>query len=354
LALEEFLACDTCEIALVREAAIIEPSVDAAIRRSTKFRQGADNRVILAPLGERDRIGIRAPHEQHVTVFGRGGEGPQEFRRVISAANDFGDSLIVLSDGKIAKFSPALAFLRTARVPGLLSDFIVPRPGRIVASSYAAPGRPFLVLNDEFQAQAWLGDSSRSSDQLEHRMAPDGIGGFWAVQTLPPHRVSRYDSNGVKVAEWLPNAAWERAEESLARERGVPESLRRTPRVNGIYYDRTEDQLWLGILLSDPDWKPEHQAATQGREGPATTPDPDAVPHRIYDSMIEVRNASTGVLVASRRLPGPVAGISDRGLLYVIAEEPEEGHLFVMVFQPMLERGNSGTGREGNTPASPQ
>jgi hypothetical protein len=62
-------------------------------------------------------------------------------------------------------------------------------------------------------------------------------------------------------------------------------------------------------------------------------------PERLYDGLVEVWEAESGTLVASRQLPRPVSGISSTGLLYAIIEEPSEGHLSMVVWRLRLERG---------------
>lgn len=330
------LACDTCVIQIEEVAVIGEHSPSAAFSWFTKLGSLPSGGLLFAPLGNRDRIAVADDQGANLTVLGRGGEGPGEFRRVIWATGDAGDTIVVLSLGRLTKLSPDGRLIRTGLAPNEVNSVHALAPNLLILTRYGAGVTPFVLLDDSFQQLGEVGEAAAVSDSNEYRVTSDRRGGFWAVRTALRYELKHYNSRGELTQSLLPTSEWFPATPFPMSGSNDPRAVRPLARVNGVALS-SNGLLWVVAVVADEAWK---RTAEPGRRGvELNLPPPTPLGFLdLYDSTIELLDPTTGRVVSSRRYGGLLSGITPEGVVHEILEDPVTGLIGVRLMRLSVGR----------------
>lgn len=257
---------------------------------------------------------------QLIASVGRLGSGPSEFRSIQSLAVGPGDTVHVFDAGnqrhsilgpdlEVVRSFPSLGstydavvlstgqVVRNASVPmddlwGLPLHLIAPTDGRRVRSFGRDPNEPF-VPDD-----AWAG----------RRELTAGPRGTVYAARRNEYRIEKWDTSGAFLGGFVRNADWFRP---YTRPPRLGPEAAPSPSLERIHRD-SSNRLWILITVPDRHWRRNLRPA--GR-GPRLRYEPTH-PNGIFDTVIEVLDLDTGVLLMSQRTPHFLWGFLGDGVVF--------------------------------------
>ena len=276
--------------------------------------------------------------------LGRVGSGPGEYRRPAAVIVTAGDT-IHLADQALARLtvlSPTYDVVRT--VTGIPStyDFVHLADGSYVVNNSASADLRSLHRFDAkgaFTNAFDPGSPSRRRDQSWRNtrwLAPSGESGLWSVTAFFDYTITRWDADGTKQQELTIEAPWFPPYERL----WTPSTERPpTAEIHGLWVD-AHGRLWIVGHTAARNWE-RGLGAPRWAEEQWYNPVEDY--GKVYQSVIEIRDAGTGALLSERHLPGSM------GRLLVIApgvlggrRESADGWWLVDVWEVTYESAEPG------------
>ncbi|HEX6939220.1 MAG TPA: 6-bladed beta-propeller [Longimicrobiales bacterium] len=252
------------------------------------------------------QILVYEPNGDFLGTIGRRGDGPGEYRHVVSVHIGDGDTLHIFDRmaHRYTVLGPDWNVVRTRLFPGAVMEATSTSKGEIVVSAQIrTPDRIGLPLH----RFAGAGDSliSFGSENpvvrpdmryLEtRRIAPSRDGGVWSAHEAQYH-IERWGLDGKKKAglyrevDWFP---------PYPKRLPLSPDNEPYPMLSDIHEDRA-GRLWVAVWVPDTNWKAGLGEKVNGPEGPYYR----IVDHsRLLDTMFEVIDPRTGRLVMSQRLP---------------------------------------------------
>lgn len=314
--------CDGCRIELFRVATISDSIDRGALPDQMIHAMGDPSRGIFVTARERTKVFAFRSAGESVSVIGRAGDGPGEFRSARRLFVGPGDSLFVSDwgSGRISVFSPDDKFVRTQRLPHFPA-FALDDGRFIVADQLDGArqgGRPLLLMGKDGAPVGSFGPeipTGRPPQRLfERRLAaPARNGGVWAVAP-GRYTLERWDAATGALRASIPiRTAW------FAETASWPEDERvRPPAVVESLWEDRDGLVWFLIRVADSNWKPRAQPNVERAV--------DAVEYdQTYDWMVEVVDPRSGAVLASRRSPAALWGRPPSSLLVSArAIEPDE------------------------------
>jgi hypothetical protein len=311
--------CTDCQIAIEPVAAFGAADGNAALPGMVRTIVRDSRGRLLVGAFNADRVLVFDTTGQLDTTFGRKGEGPGEFGggipiivrsrgdsivvydggndRLAAFSGEFepgwtaadittfgGGSLVALRDGGFVRSGESGRGANRSRAPLHLLD----TEGRLVRSFGAdsadptAPGTMYPTLAATSDGQVWAANRSR------YRLI------LWSTDGTPIRTIER-------SVEWFP---------SRASSAAVTPDQAPVPAIDAIHLD-DEGRLWVFIEVGAPDWSDGLGPAEDGAHGiryPVTDPE------LVYETVIEVLDATTGELLASTRVPQRIGIVVDDGL----------------------------------------
>lgn len=241
-----------------------------------------------------------------IRLLGRRGDGPGEYRQPAVWAGT-AESVIVTDQqsGRVTVLDSDFSVVRSFAADGPRSavrlssgDFIFNTPYHLVGTPEWTP----LMRADAAGAtlSAFGADSGGcvpACGLLGVRIltadAHDGIWSAWQAKQLV---IEHFDSHGKRIRRFEPAAAWFPRMDSLPRgSEGPP-----FPIISGLSVDSL-GRLWILASVADPHWEAGLGTPVRGEGGHSFQSVADVVRYR--DGIIEVRDTTSGALIARRRLP---------------------------------------------------
>jgi hypothetical protein len=156
---------------------------------------------------------------------------------------------------------------------------------------------------------------------------PDGT--VW-VAPRGVYRLERWDARtGVRLQHI--NAASDWFTKGQDREQGIPREVPPRPSVAALAHD-ANNYLWVLLHDAASTWTPLEPARTVGTE----TYTSSAQLNHLYDSVLDVYEASSGIRVASHRFAGRILGFAGSGLVFMYKED-SDGYPYYEVLRVTLE-----------------
>ena len=258
------------------------------------------------------------------SVLGRPGEGPGEYRSIRQLLMLRGDSVGVVDDSAL-------------RLTVLSGD-------GSVARTQPLPFRPYWMaqLDDGTMIASGLQSTAAAAGYVMHVVATDGStsplgpaqsvlprrpsasrrklaaarGTFWAARP-DRYELTEHASDGTQLrllkrgADWFPD-----------RETEGPSDLFREPPppfLVAVHVDE-EGLIWTMVRLADTDWAPVDDLLSISREG-------------YFDSIVEVIDPDSGLVVRSQRFPWYGHGFTNDGLI-VSERRDDMGVVILDVWRP--------------------
>jgi hypothetical protein len=222
-----------------------------------------------------------------------------------------GDSIWLFdNNARVQLFSPDHEFVRSLPLPHIAWDAAVLRDSRFLTTGDS------LAVVDLRDASGRLvrsfgvdPDSTNVSGDI-HGILRGAAATFWTT-TLSGHwALDQWDTAGTHLRTLQPQADWFPAAPVPAPS-GAP--LGRNPpppRIIGGWTD-ANGRLWILGEVADPHWQ-----RGLGSHGSAGTADMTVIDEdKYYDSILEVRDPNTGLLIASVRFDQHCSSIAEAGVL---------------------------------------
>jgi len=317
--MSERIQCGSCRIQLVRELTLgsdqdsLSPGVWSSVLRN---KEGGYYVATLVTAGA-NHIRMYDARGRFQRAVGRAGRGPGEYRGIVQMALGRGDSIYVFESTRLSILSPDGAFARTVTPLTFIARQAVVLPnGEMLLSAQrrtrALTGLPVhrLAANGQhltsFGAQPAVFDADRPS--LSTRWitaAPDGT--TWLARPDRYH-IEQWSLEGKRLRTLTRSPTWFRP-----RELEVYENAEPTPFTVGIRVG-TEGYLWVLSVKQDANWRTHR--IVRGEGVPHSPSDED----KLYDSVIDVINPTTGALIATATLPQRAGGFVDTQRVWALRE----------------------------------
>ena len=258
------------------------------------------------------------------SVWGRPGEGPGEYRSIKHLLMLRGDSLGVVDDSvlRLTVLNADGSVARTQRLPFRLHRLAQLDDGTMIASGVQhtadAIGYVLHVVGTDGSSRP-LGPAQTvlptRPSASQRRLARAG-GTFWAARP-DRYELTEHASDGTQLrflkrgADWFPDRDTE----------GPPDPLRDPPPpfVVAVHVDE-EGLIWTMLQVADADWAP--------------VDDPMSISWEDYfDSIVEVINPDSGLVLRSQRFPWHGHGFTNDGL--IVSERRDDMDVVILdVWRP--------------------
>ena len=267
------------------------------------------------------------------STIGRIGDGPGEFREPVAWGELGGDSLLVAdvtlrrasvfgTDGSVARTFPLPVGARTVLV-GSDRSLVANVPSGTSGGTWA----PLTRIDREGKVAASFGGDSTGCGRLcglvgVRLLAADADGAVWAARQLEDFVLERYDREGRRTRSLHIAADWFPSLDSFPPAPGdrFPFSI-----INSIALD-SAGRLWIAGSTADPDWESSLGPARPGEGG--TTYRPVADVNRYRDGILDIRDTTTGALIAQHRFTdSPILLLVEPGLLAQVRTDDDGWHV---------------------------
>lgn len=259
----------------------------------------------------------------------RQGSGPGEMRGPRSFRRMAGDSLFVYDDRqrRYTVFSPgSYRYVRSGPVQGLWAGSVIPTTdGRILVAatvaSREAVGFPMHLYRPAGEHVASFGSTGRSAvrgtdgDDRAAEVAADGQ--FWAISLRGPTIIERYTADG-KPRQVIP----------FSREAELPSVQVPGPQTLRLAIVSMDDKhLWILSAIADVNWRRGVLNDPSARASPGSRAMRGEIRigsySRFFDSVVDVVDVRTGVIVARRRSDAFITHILPGGYVVAHTESPD-------------------------------
>ncbi len=276
-----------------------------------------------------------------VSMLGRPGDGPGEFRRIEDVLIDEHDSLYVFDPGtlRMTVFSPASEVIRTIRVHGQPKGgevALLPGYGFVMNAQMAGADEfrfPVHVIDRNGGVLSSFGNDSgpvRASNffQFERAIARGHDSTVW-VAHRNQYQIEHWTANGELLRTFVNRRDWfDRYDEFRVRDESNPP----LPEVRALS-EISPDIVMVLIWVSATDWP----AGTEERFGHGVRSLGVVDFNRAYDTIIEAIDVKSGRLLASRRVDPAIAGFLNDNHVFSYRED-EEGKPSTALWQVNLQR----------------
>ena len=243
------------------------------------------------------------------SAWGRGGDGPGEYKAIGQLLMLHEDSLAVLdrvslrltvldADGTVARTQQLPLQPYPDQIARLNDGTLVVAGGEHTA---AATGYVMHVVRPDGSASPLVpaGMVLRSRPSASQRCLAAAGMTVWAARP-DRYELTEYAADGTplkvlkRVVDWFPDREVEGVVDNAAKEPPYPY-------LRDVHVDE-EGLIWTMVRLADADWAPVEDVGTISRE-------------RRYDSIVEVIDPGRGLVVRSQRFPWEGDGFTNDGLV---------------------------------------
>lgn len=261
-------------------------------------------------------------------MIGSVGQGPGQFLGVKSLAADYAGGRVVVLGRRLTVLDTTFTETATVREPDYLRAFrIVRLQGGFAINSYAGGRAPILVLDNHLTIRATIGVMARDLDSNQYVLASAAQGGLWAARAAYAYELHRYDSIGREMAVLTPQREWFTP---WSIDPASPaQDIRQTPlhpRVTGLH-ELPGGRLVVLVITADQVYSASKSLPTVPEGAAPLSPEEYS---RYVDSVIEVIDATTGDLIASRRLDDVYAGITPQGRIWRIDYQADTARVHIV------------------------
>jgi hypothetical protein len=337
--ISEDVGCE-CRLDVERVTRLSDPDGRAGLSSPLVIERISEGRYLVVPATQQGTILLFNSSGRYERSIGRVGQGPGEFRAVVAIRTGLADSTVLMDGGnrRLAVLDPALAPSRTARVPvmsawfGILEDGSVailtgiPRAGspqdRVhVFSPRMEPIRSFMSAG-----QVAFGDPAEPP-RRRMSVSKDGV---VVVGHHDQYVLEIWTAAGQHVATLQRDPDWFRLNPAL-RSDGDPSPRLETPRIGA------DGRIWTVSHVPDRYWRAALDTV-RDMYGRRVMGVPEGAQNRSWDSVIELINPKTRVLLGSVRMDARVTLISDDGFAADYHQD-EAGNPYIDVWRLTLVRG---------------
>jgi hypothetical protein len=296
----------------------------------------ADGHYLVVSATRQGALLLFGDSGEYERTVGRPGQGPAEFGTILAVQGGPGDSTFVLDAGnrRLAVLDPVQHIARTARIPTVGGWFGVTSDGRVVVlGGISRTGQDRVVVLGRtlepdgtfMPGPAAAQDSSVAA--LRRRMGV-AANGLVAVSHWTRYIVELWTVEGEHVRTLVRSPGWF-VQDAPDDDAGPPQSRQEAPRID------TEGRLWTVSHVADPEWRQSISTVRdlQGRLAPGIS---EGNLDDYFDSVVEVINPDTGMLIASTRVDPYLTFVSDSGYGASYRED-EMGNPFIDVWRLALE-----------------
>ncbi len=251
----------------------------------------------------------------------RPGGGPGEVRNVLSAGFGPGDTLWVLDQYvKLHVFTPPpdLSFVRTVSlarpVEASITQAGIVVPGLRRNNKYSPPE----LRGWDGSVQAQFGSTAGLAPEQIHMGAVHLVDSsrLWSAST-ELYAIDELGWNGAGGRRITRNVEWF---SDATRSTRMPWEERPSPRIVSITED-TEGRLWVLVRRAHRDWQPDMTLSSTSNRPLALNKVPSWFEvSRFFESVVEVFDAESGMLLATRTLDGTVFSFVSPGVLCAVNE----------------------------------
>lgn len=321
------LACTDCRIQLHQVATLSD--VDGQIVRDGMRVVEWGDRYLIGGVGdEESQVALVDTAGTVERMIGAVGQGPGQFMGVKSLAADFAGGRVVVLGRRLTVLDSTFAEIATVRETDYLRAFRIARlQDGFAVNSYAGGRAPILVLDNQLAIRATIGAVARDLDSNQYVLAAAVRGGLWAARAAYVYELHRYDSTGREMAVLTPQRGW-----FLPWSTGpasAAQDIRQTPlrpRVAGLH-ELPGDKLAVLVITADQAVSARKSRPTGPEETAPLSPEEYS---RYVDSVIEVIDATTGELIASRRLDDVYAGITPQGRIWRVDYQADTARVHII------------------------
>ena len=284
-----------CEIRMSHVAALSDSGVEGQLTAMTAGAPDSRRRLIVAGI---NRIIVYDSAGRLTGTFGRHGQGPGEFQRMLYAFVGTGDSIYAYdhSSARMTVVTPELRFARS--IPAPHAPVFALRDGSfIIAQQIRTPENANFPLHrmlaDGSIARSFGGSGLTYRPDIRRRIGrgvgPGRDGTVWSV-VHGRYVLERHDPiSGARLDSIAIRSPWFRESDRSGNDlHDRPE-----PVLEHVWED-SRGFVWVLGREADPDWRP--ALTPRDYDGPY---DRDAT----YDWILDVIDPDDGRIVASRRLP---------------------------------------------------
>ena len=262
-----------------------------------------------------------------VRTIGRKGAGPGEFRSGLRIAVGSGDTLYVLDDGnaRIQVVSATGEYARVFPARDRYRSFTLLPDDRLLAFRLPSSrdDRLFRGFDREGREVMSFGAPQQpdSALDLENWLVAKAPGGRFWTASIWSYELRRWNSPDsldltvIRKADWFSSPSVFSADVYVR----VP-----PPPLLLHAWEDDRGRLWTYTAVADPNWQP--------GMGMRVTPEWQ---EKVFDTIIEAIDLSSGRLLASHRFPSRLAPLCGSPLMYTVVELPD-GDLRVRVLEPRL------------------
>lgn len=302
-----------------------------------------DGRYLVVPGNRQGAVLLFDASGTFERPVGRPGQGPQEFRNVIGIQPGLADSILVLDAGagRLTVLDPSLTVARTIRVPDFSSSFGMTESGELVLQTAIPRGASqdrIRVLDRgmtpirSFMSGAPIGPGA-PVQSLRRRLtvSPDGR---IAVAHNDRYVVELWNISGQHLKTLTRSPDWFQAlHEGPSTSPQPPSPRLETPRIDA------EGRIWTVSHVPDPEWE---NALGEARDlhGRTVLGSREGAQSILLDSVIEVIEPQTAMLLASLRIDAHVVFISPEGFAASYRQDDiGQPYLDVWKFELVFSRG---------------
>ena len=275
-----------------------------------------------------------------VQRIGREGDGPGEYRMPSVILVSARDSVYILDQaGRLTVLSPSFELVTSTLLTFSPMSGVRMDDGSFVVNANIGDtdrlGIPLHHIDADGAVLASFGDDGSvlrpgELHSLLRWLAVGHGGGVWAVPFSNKYVIELWNPAGDRVAELVRQAEWFRPYDRY----WLPSLKDRpAPRIMGVWEDG-DGNVWTIVHVGDRRWK---RGLAKGipAEGQMMYPIEDE--QRVYDTIVEVIDPSTGRVVASRRFDETFDVVVEPNLVAGY-READDGRPYVEIWQVHLRK----------------
>lgn len=283
-----------------------------------------DGRYPVANEAQAGEIEVYSADGRYLRTVGRRGEGPGEYMHIREMLIGDADSIIItdVNVGRLTVLGPDLTVDRTTRLPYRHREMRRVEGGYVLNGQIPTPesaGLPIHYVDDDGRLRLSFGaDTAIYRPDLaglhSRPLTTDGRRRVWAGYT-GQYVIDRFDLSGtrqqrfVREADWFP--AWSVHPPLSPEDPPLPQLV-----CLQLGQDST---LWTLVLVPAPDFAKAFGPVTDGSKARYRLNDY----YDLFHAVLEVFDAGSGELLASKRVPGFLFGFADEHHVVGYRERPD-------------------------------
>jgi hypothetical protein len=228
-----------------------------------------------------------------------------------------GDSIWVFDGARrVVVLSPERQLVRSFPLPVSPWDAVVLSGGRIaVTPAMFGQPLPWFLLDNTGNVIRQVGESDALVPS-PRRIIAGQDGTVWTIAMTHQWRLEQWDMIGNRLKQFTAAPSWFTPHDALT----APGPDRPPQAAVQDGWVDTDGRLWIVGKAPDPDWR-EGVGPTVDGAAPITDAD------RAYDTVVEVRDGTTGALLAEARFDGAYPFIAEAGVLMRVRTTAAGWHL---------------------------